>query len=225
MSCEQVTFSDLRTAAYCPRKLHYLRASDDRSPPDHVEQIRTLERRYEALLAAPPGALEVEPIAVSPGVYRETLATTRGRLEDAEQWERLRDPWKRNVRVTGKDCRGVVHKVLADPIEPSLIATGKPPDQGVWPAQSVHAVAAAKALAWTHETSVDRAWLEYPAYGVIRHIDLTMYRTQRYRRTLETVRTLPEPPARTQNRSKCDSCGYAVECGVRSRSLRSLLGF
>jgi len=221
-----VTFSDLRTAAYCPRKLYYHRTNDtDREPPSRVEAIRGLEARYEQLLEAPAGTLEDEPIALSPVEYRDQLAATRRRLREAGEWERLRNPDRRDVCVTGRDCRGVVHKVLADPVEPVLVSSGQPPPQGVWESQSVHAVAAAKALAWEYERPVDRAWVEYPAYGVVRSLELTVRRTGRYRRALRTVRELDGPPPRTKNRSKCESCAFAQTCGVKTRTLRSLLGF
>lgn len=115
-------------------------------------------------------------------------------------------------------------KILEDPLEPVLISAGKLPEHGVWEPQSVHAVAAAKALAWEHQEPVDRVWLEYPAYGVIRSVELTTRRKARYRRALRTVRELDGPPARISNRSKCDACDFATECGVRTRTLRSLLG-
>ncbi|WP_436346335.1 CRISPR-associated protein Cas4 [Natronorubrum sp. FCH18a] len=227
MSRARVSFSDLRTAAYCPRKCYYQRTSDDydREPPPQVESIRALATRYEELLEAPAGALESEPIAVAPVRYRDRLAATRDRLADAGQWSRLCEPGDRDVYVSGRDCHGIVHKVLEEPLEPVLVSTGEPPERGVWEAQSVHAVAAAKALAWEHQQRVDRAWLEYPAYGVIRAVDLTTRRKARYRRTLRTVRELDGPPARTNNRSKCDACEFATQCGVRTRTLRSLLGF
>ncbi len=115
--------------------------------------------------------------------------------------------------------------MLTEPLEPVLVSTGKPPEQGVWEPQSVQAVAAAKALGWEHETPIERAWLEYPAYGVVRSITLTTRRKARYRRALRTVREMDGPPARTSNRSKCEQCEFADECGVRTRTLRSLLGF
>lgn len=225
MSSDHVTFSDLRTAAYCPRKLYYRRTRDDAEPPPRVDAIRDLERRYDELLVAPPGALADEPIAVPSVDYRETLSATRERLVEAGNWDRLRAPQDRNRLVTGRDCRGVVHKVLADPLEPVLVSTGEPPDRGVWESQSVQAVAAAKALAWEHGQTIDRAWLEYPAYGVVRSLSMTTRRKARYRRALRTVRELDGPPPRTTNRSKCDACEYAGECGVRTRTLRSMLGF
>ncbi|WP_339105357.1 hypothetical protein [Haloterrigena salinisoli] len=225
MSRAHVSFSDLRTAAYCPRKCYYQRTRDDvdREPPDRVESVRALSTRYAELLESPAGALEGEPIAVPPVSYRERLAATRERLAAREQWDRLCEPDERDVLATGRHCRGIVHKVLADPLEPVLVSSGEPPSDGVWEPQSVHAVAAAKALAWEHQQSVDRAWLEYPAYGVIRSIDLTTRRKARYRRALRTVWDLDGPPARTTNRSKCESCEFAAQCGVRTRTLRSLL--
>lgn len=218
-----VPFSDLRTAAYCPRKCYYVRRDDDREPPPRVGRRRALAFRYESLLEA-DAALEAEPIALEPDAYRETLAETRERLTEADRWAEICDPRDRNVLATGRHVRGIVHKVLADPLEPSLVSTGRPPETGVWEPQSVHAVAAAKALSWEHETPVERAWLEYPAHGVIRPVDLTTRRKARYRRALRTVRELDGPPPRLRNSSKCTSCGYAAKCGIRTRTLRSLIG-
>jgi CRISPR-associated exonuclease Cas4 len=115
--------------------------------------------------------------------------------------------------------------VLERPLEPALVSAGRPPENGVWEFQSVHAVAAAKAIAWEHERPVEHAWVEYPAYGAIRRLRLTTRRKARYRRALRTVRELDGPPARIDNRSKCEACEFATECGVRTRTLRSLLGF
>ncbi|RKD93978.1 CRISPR-associated protein Cas4 [Halopiger aswanensis] len=233
MSRSLVSFSDLRTAAYCPRKCYYRRTTDDqRRPPPDVEAVRDLATRYDELLEAPSTALADEPIAIPAAQYRKTLGATRERLEtgddsgdERDHWRRLCAPADRDVLATGRDCRGIVHKVLEDPLEPVLVSTGEPPDQGVWDPQSVHAVAAAKALAWEHETAVDRAWLEYPAYGVVRSVALTTRRKARYRRVLRTVREMDGPPARTTNRTKCEGCEFADDCGVRTRTLRSLLGF
>ncbi|NKE36936.1 hypothetical protein GWG54_14120 [Natronococcus sp. JC468] len=226
MSRAHVPFSDLRTAAYCPRKCYYQRRldADEREPPPEVAEIRDLERRYETLLEDGHD-LAGEPIAVPPATYRDRLDAARERLVADGHWERLRDPVARDVLASGRRCRGIVHKVLEDPLVPVLVSAGKPPTNGVWEPQSVHAVAAAKALAWEHQRTVEGAWLEYPASGTIRRISLTTRRKARYRRTLRTVRELDGPPARIDNRSKCETCEFADECGVRTRTLRSLLGF
>ncbi|MHC3436783.1 CRISPR-associated protein Cas4 [Natrialbaceae archaeon A-gly3] len=223
MSRSHVSFSDLRTAAYCPRKLYYLRREDDREPPPDVTEVRELAFRYEALLEAGDDALSAEPIDLSPATYRATLECTRGKLEADSRWATLCEPDERDVLATGRECRGVVRKVLADPLEPTVISPGRPPEHGVWEPHAVQAVAAAKALAWEHETPVETAVVEYPAYGVVRRIDLTTRRKALYRRALRTVRGLDGPPPRTRNRSKCEDCRYADECGVRTRTLRSLL--
>ncbi|WP_312910185.1 CRISPR-associated protein Cas4 [Natronosalvus caseinilyticus] len=241
-----VAFSDLRTATYCPRKLYYARRADDREPPPGVAAVRDLATRYDSLLAATDEALADEPIDLEPSVYRARLCRTRDRLTnateetrfqpppnrdhgatavDGNRWAATCDPATIDALVTGRECRGIVHKVLTDPLEPALVSVGKPPDQGVWKSQRVHAVAAAKALAWEHQRPVGGAWLEYPAYGEIRYVPMTTRRKAEYRRALRTVRELEEPPSRLSNREKCTACEYADTCSVRTRSLRSLLGF
>ncbi|AHG00673.1 hypothetical protein HALLA_19655 [Halostagnicola larsenii XH-48] len=220
----RVAFSDLRSAAYCPRKCYYDRRRDERDPPEAVASIRSLAFRYEQLLEADPSALAAEPIKPDPQSYQRTLRRTRSRLERAGRWVAICDPSAQSVLATGREVRGIVHKVLTEPLEPSIVSTGKPPDTGVWESQSVHAVAAAKALAWEHETPIEGVWLEYPAYGVVRRLEMTTRRKARYRQVLRTVRELDGPPARIRNDDKCAACEYAGECGVRTRTLRSLLG-
>ncbi len=220
----RVAFSDLRSAAYCPRKCYYDRRRDERDPPAAVDRIRSLAFRYQPLLEADTNALADEPIKTDPDSYRRALEESRDCLERADRWEAICNPTAESVLVTGRDVRGIVHKVLSDPLEPTLVSTGKPPETGVWESQSVHAVAAAKALAWEHETPIEGVWLEYPAYGVVRRLEITTRRKAQYRRVLRTVRELDGPPARIRNDSKCEACEYAGECGVRTRTLRSLLG-
>jgi CRISPR-associated exonuclease Cas4 len=215
-----VPFSDLRVAAYCPRKLYYVRR-DDRDPPDAVRAVRDLAFRYRDLLAADDGTLASLPIEIPPSTYRDRL---RGVRRSREDWADLVDPPARNVALVGRDCGGVVHKVLEGPPRPSVVSPGSPPDRGVWEPQRVHAVAAAKALAWERERAVERAIVEYPAYGVVRDVDLTTRQKAAYRRTLRTVRALDGPPPRLRDRSKCESCEYRGECGVRTRTMASLLG-
>lgn len=216
------TFTDLALAAYCPRKLYYRRRDPDRSPPADVDPVRDLAFRYADLLD-PGGAerLAAAPIDVAPGAYRANLGRARDRLD---AWDQLVDPPARNVFLEGRDCRGYAHKVLDDPLAPSLVSPGRPPESGVWRPQGVRAVAAAKALAWEHERPVDRAYVEYPAHGVVREVRLTTRRKAAYRLALRTVRSIDGPPPRLHDESKCATCEYRAECGVRTRTLGSLLG-
>ena len=212
--------SDLAIAAYCPRKLYYTWQADDRTVPEPVRERRRLAFRYDELLAASDESLATEPIAVAPEEYRRNLersARTIDRFED------LASPGEREVLLTGRECRGIVHKVLDGPPEPSTISTGTPPTQGVWEPDSVRAVAAAKALAWTRERPVDRAYVEYPTHGVIRPVEITARRTATYRRAVRATEAIDDPPPRLRGRSKCEPCEFRERCGVRSRSLRSLL--
>ncbi|GAA0465469.1 CRISPR-associated protein Cas4 [Halococcus dombrowskii] len=213
-------FSDLRSAAYCPRQCYYRRQDDDRGPPPEVEQRRELAFRYDELL---DGAdLADAPIAVTPTQLRTNLSCAKARFD---AFDELSDPTGRDVLLTGKDCRGIAHKILElDTPVPSLVSAGSPPENGVWQPQTVHAVAAAKALAYERETPVERAFVEYPTYGVIREVALTTRRKAAYRTAIRTLESIDGPPPRLDDRSKCESCEYREECGVKTRSLRSLLG-
>lgn len=212
--------SDLALAAYCPRKLHYRRRDD--SPYPERDERHELPFRYEELLD--PGVdLAAEPIAVSPVEYRSNLGQSRARVGPAA-FEALCDPADRDALLEGRRVRGIAHKVLDGPPAPSLVVAGEPPEEGVWEPHTVRAVALARALAWERQEPVERAYVEYAAHGVIRGFELTARRTGAFRRALRTVASMDGPPARTRQRSKCESCEYRSDCGVRTRSLRSLLG-
>ena len=216
------SFSDLALAAYCPRKLYYRRREPDRSPPPEVEPVRELAFRYSDLLdQGGTEPLAEVPIDVSPAEFRANLGRARMRLD---AWDQLADPPHRHVFLEGRTCRGVAHKVLERPLAPSIVSHGRPPPEGVWRPQAVRAVAAAKALAWEHETPVERAYVEYPAHGVIRDVRLTTRRKAAYRLALRTARSIDGPPPRIHDDAKCGACEYRAECGVRTRTLRSLLG-
>ena len=213
-------FTELATAAYCPRQLYY-RRRDDTDPPARDDR-HELAFRYPELLT-PGTALADEPVALDPAAYRSNLGRSRARL-GRSRFRRLADPPGRDVRLEGKDARGVAHKLLETPLAPSLVVAGAPPETGVWEPHTVRAVAMAKALAWERERRVERAFVEYPTHGVVRELELTARRTGLYRRALRTVDGIDGPPPRVDNDSKCEACDYREECGVRTRSLRSLLG-
>jgi CRISPR-associated exonuclease Cas4 len=214
------TFTDLATAAYCPRQLYHRRRDDDPGPPDDVAAVRALAFRYPELLA-PETSLADEPVAVTPTQYRSNLGSAKARLDC---WAELVDPADRDVLLEGKDCRGVAHKLLAEPPRPVVVSPGRPPERGVWEPQSVRATAAAKALAWERQRPVERAIVEYPAHGVVRRLRLTTARKAAYRRALRTVRSLDGPPPRLGDDARCAACDYRTECGTKTASLRSRLG-
>lgn len=215
-------FRDVETAAYCPRKLYYRRrSSDPEEPPADVEAQRELAFQYDRLLDD-DSWLRQAPIAVTPTQYRSHLSCSKARLDD---WEQLVDPADRDVFLSGRECRGIAHKLLAtSPPSLSLVFAGEPPETGVWHPQSVRLMAAAKALSWETETSIERVFAEYPAHGVVREVAVDARRTAEYREAVRIADAIDGPPGRTKNRSKCDPCDYRPQCGVRTRSLRSLLG-
>nr|WP_303648817.1 hypothetical protein [Haloarchaeobius litoreus] len=200
--------------------MYYARRTD-RTVPDDVEAVRELAHRYDELLSGDWEDELADNAALPPPTYRQQLRRT---AETCPRFDALRDPAARDVLLTGRDCRGIAGKVLADPPEPSLVSPGNPPENGVWETHSVWAVAAAKALAWERETPVERAFVEYPAHGVVRAVDVTARRTAAYRRAMRTVEAIDGPPPRLRNSPKCGSCEYADSCGVKTRSLSSLLG-
>jgi CRISPR-associated exonuclease Cas4 len=218
-------FREVATAAYCPRKLYYRRRQpdDERTPPE-VRRRREIAYRYEALLDG-TASLDSEPIAVTPTQFRSNLGCARARLD---AWPDLVDPADRDAFLSGRECRGVAHKLLDGEgtrgPSLSLAFTGEPPEQGVWEPQSVRLVAAAKALSWEREEQIDRVYAEYPAHGVVRAVDIGPRRRAAYREAVRIADTIDGPPARVENDAKCAPCEYRSECGTRTRSLRSLLG-
>lgn len=222
---DHVAASALARATYCPRQLYYARREDDRSPPPAVAERKALAFRYPALRGAANSDIRDLPISVPPDEYRENL----DRLAEREDWGALADPPIRDALLTGKDCRGIADKVLpgddADsPPVPTLVAAGEPPEHGVWEPHGVRATAIAKMLAWERGREVPEALVEYPVVGVVRSVRVTARRAGRYRQALRTVREMDGPPPRLSNDAKCESCDYLDECGVKTRSLRSLFG-
>jgi CRISPR-associated exonuclease Cas4 len=180
--------------------------------------------RYPEFLASfgEDDPLDDRPIAVSPTQYRTNLSCASERLD---AWGALCRPADREVLLEGRECRGIAHKLLdLDSPIPSLVFTGAPPPRGVWQPHSVRAVAAAKALSWERETPVERTFVEYATHGVIREVKLTTRRKAMYREAIDAIEAIDGPPARVENDAKCEPCEYRSECGVETRSLRSLLG-
>lgn len=226
-----VAFSDLASAAYCPRQLYY-RRRDTVSVPDDVTDVMNLAFRYPDLREMSADDLAEEPISIPAEKFTDNLDT----LTDRPDWDALADPPARDVFLAGKDCHGIAYKILSGvtddestsetdlPPVPVIVSPGEPHEHGVWGPQSVRAVAAAKALAWEREREIPRALVEYPAHATVRSVRLTVRKTADYRRALRTARGVDGPPPRLQNSPKCEPCPYRDQCGVETRSLRSRLG-
>ncbi len=213
-------FRDIEAAAYCPRKLYYRRsAPEEEEPPQFVGERRDLAFEYDRLLADDE-YIQSAPIECTPTQFRSRLGCARARLD---RWDELVDPADRSAFLSGRECRGIAHKRLDSPPSLSMVFAGKPPEEGIWKPQSARLMAAAKALSWEEQTAIDTVYAEYPAYGVVRKIDVDARRTAAYREAVRIADSIDGPPARTNNRSKCSPCEYRDQCGVKTRSLRSLL--
>ncbi|WP_432419309.1 hypothetical protein [Halobacterium wangiae] len=136
---------------------------------------------------------------------------------------RVARPAESDAFLRGKDAHGRAAKVHTGPLAVSVVTPGRPPEQGVWEPQSVRAVAAAKALSWREEMPVECAYVEYSRHGVVRKLDVTTRRKAAYRRALRAAQSLDGPPPRLHDDAKCGACDYREECGVETRTLRSLL--
>ncbi|MFC7229463.1 hypothetical protein N0B31_18845 [Salinirubellus salinus] len=212
-------FTDLATAAYCPRQLYYRRKHDDVGRSPEAARVRESAFRYPELLDE---RTDLPPdVTVTPTQFRTNLACASERLD---AWDGLADPPARDVLLEGREARGIAHKVLEEPLAPSLVFAGDPPPRGLWVPATVRLVAACKALSWERERPVQRGFAEFPTHGVVREIRLTTRRKAHYRRTVRAVEAMDGPPARVENDEKCVPCEYRGECGTRARSLRSLLG-
>lgn len=215
------SFRDIEAAAYCPRKLYYRqRSPDETEPPEIVGKRREIAFAYDQL-RSDADRLRAAPIEVTPTQFRSRLGCAQAHLD---RWDELCDPVDTDVFLSGRECRGIAHKLLESPPSVSLVFAGKPPEEGIWRPQSVRLMAAAKALSWERETAVDTVYAEYPAYGIVRKVDVDARRTAAYREAVRIADSIDGPPARTSNRSKCEPCEYQPQCGVKTRSLRSLLG-
>lgn len=237
-----IPFSDLARAAFCPRQCYYARRDGERSIPPEARTRIDLAFRYPELVDAPDATLRRLPIRRSPAAYRQLL----DQLRERPVYDRLVDPVRERAYVSGRDCHGLIQKVIEPPTAPVpegdtapdgsegestggesprapvIVSPGEPPEEGVWEPQSVRAVAAAKALAWELQRPVRRAYLEYPTVGVVRELTMTTRRKAAYRRALRAVRSIDGPPARVDD-NRCTGCAYRERCGSKRRSLRSLL--
>lgn len=212
------TFRDLERAAYCPRQYYYHDGAEE--VPEQITRRRAIAGEYDRLLAD-RGAREAAPLAVDPARWLDRMTAARDRLD---RFEELLDPPETDVYVAGERARGVIAKVLTEPPAPVLVSAGRPPERGVYDPQAVRATAAADALGDREGRAVERAIVEYPAYGEIRSIAIDRRRRGRYRSVRQTIASIEGPPPRIDNTAKCEACEFEERCGTPTRSVRSLLG-
>lgn len=211
------SFGALGIAAYCPRQLWYHRRTDD--TPDRADDARAIALAYDRLRAQ---SIDGDRLAVTPDAAADNIDRARQQFPDL--WPHLESPAATDVFVSGRDAHGEVAKLLGtDPPTPTLVSAATPPDEGVWKPHAVRAVAAALAVAWESNTRIGRTIFEYPRHGIVRSVAITAQRRATYRRVLRIAKSMDAPPSRIDNDAKCGACPYQETCGVKTRSLTSLL--
>ncbi|MFP4632325.1 MAG: hypothetical protein ACLFMT_02680, partial [Halobacteriales archaeon] len=102
-----------------------------------------------------------------------------------------------------------------DGATPSLVKTGRPPDEGVWPSHRVEAEALRRLLEVEGSTSGE-ALVEYPVVGAVRRIRLGDRDGVHLERAIERADVVEKggKPRRTRHRGRCRSCEHSERCGV-----------
>lgn len=219
----------LRRAAYCRRQAYYAEQLDSEGAPDDTYRaVAELAHHYETLVEDPGRAVaraaeladidaDVLHAEVDVESAAESLQLLRG--EDPALWSAVTEPGREEVYVEADRLRGTVDKAVETGAgyRASVVKTGSPPRDGVWPSQRVEAAAVNRLLS-TRLPVGEEVYVEYPRKGVIRIVELDSGDHERVDELLGVLDSIDdgEPPSRTRNRGKCRSCSYREECGVDS---------
>lgn len=235
--------SDVATAAYCGRKAYLARDEDGGAPPPTVEAVRELAYRYPALVEHPEATVATVAEARSTtldGLEPASIAGALARLRGSSLWDAVARPWREETVLRTDRLVGRLDKIVRFPAEvdgsdeggggepqpaPSLVATGRPPTDGVWRAQRVRCAALVALLDGNGYDAGDRVVVEYPRVGAIRPARIRRRDERALADAIDTLATAERghPPSRTTNPSKCNACRFREQCGVPTRSLASRL--
>ena len=171
-------------------------------------------------LACDVAGVEVE---IDPSHAAEALAEVRDKRPAV--WDDIARPDREERYVEGDRLQGTIDKLSFgdDGVTVSVINTGEPPARGVWSSERVEAAAVRRLASTVGE--IHRVVIEYPHVGAVREIDVGRDDERALERALETLEDIEEgvPPARTDNRAKCEACDFSDDCGVETRSLLTRL--
>ena len=223
--------SEVRNAVYCGRQAYYERQREAcRIPTAETRVLRELAYIYPTLIDSPEDALrracETAGVSVALDISEasETLAETRD--ERPRLWEGVARPDREERYVENGRLRGTIDKLSFEEDEGtvvSVVKTGTPPANGVWSSERVEAAAVHELASANHE--VGCVVFEYPRVGALRRIEVGNDDERGLERALGTLEEIDDgmPPSRTDNRTKCESCDFKKECGVKTKSVLTRL--
>lgn len=221
--------SEVRNAVYCGRQAYYESRRDAcRVPSPETRVLREVAYLYPTVVESPEDAVRraCETAGVEADLdlsdAAETLAEERD--EKPRVWDAVARPDREERYVESEGLCGTVDKLsFGDGVVASVVKTGEPPRNGVWRSERVEA-AAVRRLVET-EGEVEDIVVEYPRTGALRRVEVGRDDERSLKRALETLDEIEEgvPPARTDDRAKCEPCDFTDECGVETRSLLTRL--
>jgi len=221
--------SEVRNAVYCGRQAYYESRRDAcRVPSPETRVLREVAYLYPTVIESPDDALErackTAGVEVSLDLSETAKALAEERDEKPRVWDAVAYPDREERYIEGGRLCGTVNKLSFDEgVVVSVVKTGEPPRNGVWKSERVEAAAVRRLVGASHDVS--GVVVEYPRVGKLRRVEVGRDDERALERALETLDEIEEgvPPARTDNRGKCEACDFIEECGVETRSLLTRL--
>ena len=223
--------SEVRNAIYCGRQAYYeARREACRLPSPETRILRELAYVYPVLADSPDDALrraeETAGVSVSLDISGAADALAERRDDNPELWDSVARPDRAERYLENERLRGTVDKLSFDDdgsAVVSLVKTGTPPANGVWSSERVEAAALCELVSTSYDVSC--VVVEYPRVGALRRVEVGPDDERTLERAIETLEEIEKgvPPSRTDNRSKCESCDFKEECGVKTKSVLTRL--
>jgi CRISPR-associated exonuclease Cas4 len=222
--------SRVRNAVYCGRQAYYeSRREACHIPSPETRLLREVAYLYPTVVGSPDDAVrrarETAGVDVSLDLTDVSDALREVRDGRPSVWNAVARPDREERYVEGERLRGTVDKLSfgEEGVTVSLVKTGEPPARGVWSSERVEATAVNRLASTVGE--VERVVVEYPRVGALREVEIGRDDERALGRALETLEYIEDgvPPARTDDRSKCEPCDFTEECGVETRSLLTRL--
>lgn len=223
--------SEVRNAIYCGRQAYYeARREACRLPSPETRILRELAYVYPILADSPDDALrraeDTAGVSVSLDISGAADALAERRDDNPELWDVVARPDREERYLENERLRGTVDKLSFDDdggAVASLVKTGTPPANGVWSSERVEAAAIHELVSTSYDVSC--VVVEYPRVGALRRVEVGSDDERTLERAIETLEEIEKgvPPSRTDNRSKCESCDFKEECGVKTKSVLTRL--